>query len=663
MIESHKTENIRNFCIIAHIDHGKSTLADRFLEFTETVSKEKMRNQFLDQMDLERERGITIKLQPVRMIYKIKNPKFNLETNPGQNPKQIQNPNGQNSKQIKSFENLNLEFKNYLEFSASGLEFADLEYILNLIDTPGHVDFNYEVSRSLAAVEGAILLVDASQGVQAQTLANLHLALEQNLVIIPVINKIDLPNARVEEVKEELSKLLNINKEKILECSAKSGIGVEKILEEVIKKIPPPSGDVKKPLRALIFDSKFDDYKGVIVYVRMVDGEIKRGDKIKFFATKQESEIIEVGVFLPQLKVKENLKAGEIGYLATGLKEVSKCKVGDTVIKFHEDGAFIKPLTGYKEIKPMVFAGIYCKEGTHFQKLRESLEKLKLTDASLFFEPESSSALGYGFRCGFLGMLHLEIIKERLKREYNLDLIITTPSVAYKIGLKTFDNAQAPKEIVIKSPQEFPDPSKILFIEEPWMKIEIIVPSSYMGAVMNFVQEARGKYVSLEYLISNNLASRIILKYEIPLSSLLFDFYDKLKSVSSGYASLNYDLFDYQKADLIKLDILVANKKVEPLARLVYKDESYQIGRRITESLKNVLPRQLFEVKIQAAIGGKIIASDRIPPLRKDVTAKLYGGDVTRKMKLLEKQKKGKKKMKTFGKVAIPPEAYIALLK
>jgi len=603
--------NIRNFCIIAHIDHGKSTLADRFLEFTKTIPKEKMRNQFLDQMDLERERGITIKLQPVKMVYNL----------------------------------------------------GSKIYHLNLIDTPGHVDFNYEVSRSLAAVEGAILLVDASQGVQAQTLANLHLALEQNLVIIPVINKIDLPNARVEDAKEELSKLLNIGKEEILECSAKSGMGIEKILEEVVKKIPAPSGDIKKPLRALTFDSKFDEYKGVIIYIRVVDGEIKRGDKIKFFATKQDSETIEVGIFLPQLKAEDNLKAGEIGYLATGLKEVSKCKVGDTVVKFYEDNSSITPLAGYKEIKPMVFAGIYCKEGTNFQKLRESLEKLKLTDASLSFEPESSSALGYGFRCGFLGMLHLEIIKERLKREYNLDLVITTPSVAYKIGLKTSDSIQAKKEIIIKSPQEFPDPSKILFIEEPWMKIEIIVPSSYMGAVMNFVQEARGKYVSLEYLTSNNLASRIILKYEIPLSSLLFDFYDKLKSVSSGYASLNYDLFDYRRADLIKLDILVANKKVEPLSRLVYKDESYQIGRKIVESLKNVLPRQLFEVKIQAAIGGKVIASDRIPPLRKDVTAKLYGGDITRKMKLLEKQKKGKKKMKSFGKVDIPPEAYMAVLK
>ncbi|TSC95435.1 MAG: GTP-binding protein LepA [Parcubacteria group bacterium Athens1014_10] len=625
-------ENIRNFAIISHIDHGKSTLADRFLELTGTIAKDKMQAQFLDQMDLERERGITIKLQPVKMLYKVRSPKSEIR-----NSKQIQNPNNQNLKQ-------------------SNLEFADSEYILNLIDTPGHVDFNYEVSRSLAAVEGAVLLVDATQGIQAQTLANLHLALEQNLVIIPVVNKIDMPNASIDETKEELSKLLNINKEEILECSAKLGTGVEKILESIIKKVPAPKEEKEKSLQALIFDSEFDDYKGVIAYVRIFDGQVKRGDKIKFLANQKECESLEVGIFNPKLISKDILKTGEIGYIATGLKEIEKCKVGDTIALLSSK---VKQLKGYKEIKPMVFAGIYCKQGSDFQKLRNSLEKLKLNDASLFFEPESSPALGYGFRAGFLGMLHLEIIQERLRREYNLDLIITTPSVAYKIAFK--DDSK----ITIKSPQEFPDPSKVSFIEEPVMKIEIITPSQYMGRIMDLLKEKRGEFISSQYLAfeAGSRDKRLILEYKIPLSSLLYDFYDKLKTVSSGYASLNYEFLEYKKVDLVKVDILVAEDKVEPLSTLVYRDKSYQIARKIVDSLKDVLPRQMFEVKIQAAIGGKVIAAERISALRKDVIAKLYGGDVTRKMKLLEKQKKGKKKMKKIGKVDIPPQAYIAILK
>lgn len=603
-------EKIRNFAIISHIDHGKSTLADRFLEITNTISKDKMQAQFLDQMDLERERGITIKLQPVRMIYKMKNPKSE----------------------------------------------TDSEYILNLIDTPGHVDFNYEVSRSLAAVEGAVLLVDATQGIQAQTLANLHLALDQKLTIIPVINKIDMPSAKVEEAEEELSKLLNIDKKEILRCSAKLGTGVDEILKRIVEKVPPPLENTEKPLRALVFDSEFDEYKGVIAYVRVFDGQVKKGDKINFFATQKEADGLEVGIFIPKLLSKDILRAGEIGYIATGLKEIEKCKVGDTIFSLNSE---IMPLQGYKEIKPMVFAGIYCKQGSDFQKLRNSIEKLKLNDASLSFEPESSPALGYGFRAGFLGMLHLEIIQERLRREYNLDLIITTPSVAYKIKLKTG------KQIIIKSPQEFPDPSEILYVEEPQMKIEIITPSQFMGRVMDLIKEKRGDFISSQYLTfgAAGQEKRLILEYLIPLSSLLYDFYDKLKTVSSGYASLNYEFFDYQKVELVKVDILVASEKVEPLTILVYKDRSYQAARRIVEALKDVLPRQMFEVKIQAAIGGKIIASERISAMRKDVLAKLYGGDVTRKMKLLEKQKKGKKKMKTMGKVDIPPEAYIAVLK
>jgi len=594
--------NIRNFCIIAHIDHGKSTLADRFLELTKTVEKRKMKQQLLDTMDLEQERGITIKLQPVRMEYQ--------------------------------------------------------DHILNLIDTPGHVDFTYEVSRSLAAVEGAILLVDATQGIQAQTLANYYLALEQNLTIIPIINKIDLPNARPDEITTELAQLLKCKLTDILQVSAKTGRGVEKILDKIIAEIPAPQIESGN-LRALIFDSVYDDYKGVVAYVRLINGSLKAGDKIYLLGTQTPSEVLEVGYFKPNLIKSNSLKTGEIGYIVTGLKNLSSCRVGDTLA----DDKKSPPLKGYKEIQPMVFAGIFCKEGIEPKELREGLEKIHLTDASLFFEPENSPALGPGFRCGFLGLLHLEIIQERLRREYDLDLVVTAPSVAYKIKIKN-------TEKIIHSPQELPNPNELEEIQEPWVKINIITPKAYLGNLMKLAAEKRGIYLNTEHLTPE----RIILHYELPLSSILTDFYDKLKSVSSGYASLNYSLIGYRPCDVERLDILVAEDLVDSLATIVYKDEAYSVGRKITESLKEVLPRQMFEIKIQAVLnydktgknkGGKIIASSRISAMRKDVTAKLYGGDVTRKRKLLEKQKRGKKKMRGLGKgkVNIPTEAYLAVLK
>ncbi len=589
-------DKIRNFCIIAHIDHGKSTLADRLLESTNTIQKREMREQVLDMMDLERERGITIKLQPARMDY--------------------------------------------------------AGSILNLIDTPGHVDFNYEVSHSLAAVEGALLLVDATQGIQAQTLGNLYLAMEQSLTIIPVINKIDLANAEIEKTKEEIISLLGCREEEIILASGKTGKGVEEVLESVVKKVPSPNGEADKPLRALIFDSKYDDYKGVVAYVRVRDGEIKRGDKMFLMAGKVESEVLEVGYFKPQFVPTDKLSTGEIGYIVTGLKEIEKCRVGDTVTA-SISRAEVSALPGYKEVKPMVFAGVFCKEGNDFPKLREAMLKLKLNDASLTFETEQSKALGFGFRCGLLGLLHLEILEERIRREYNLDVIITVPSVAYKITDRK-GNAE-----IVKSPLEFPDPTFIEIVEEPWIKIDVVSPSQYLGGIMQLVQEKRGVYINTEYLE----ADRIIIHYEVPLSAILVDFYDKLKSVTSGYGSLNYEFLGYKKTDVVKMDILVAGESVEALSTIVYEDIVHDAGRRIVEALKKVLPRQMFEVKIQAAIGGKIVASEHLPAMKKDVTAKLYGGDVTRKRKLLEKQKKGKKKMKALGKVDIPPEAFMAVLK
>ncbi len=599
--------NIRNFCIISHIDHGKSTLADRFLELTNTVAKEKMKPQYLDRMPLERERGITIKLQPATMIWR--------------------------------------------------------NYILNLIDTPGHVDFSYEVSRSLVAVEGAILLVDASQGIQAQTLANLYLAQEQGLRVIPVINKIDLPNIDLNPVKKELANLTGVNPEEIICISAKKGKGIENVLQTVIEQVPAPKDKSNDFLQALIFDSYFDEYKGVVAFVRIFNGSIQAGDKIKFLATGIETSVLEVGIFNPDLKKKKILSAGQIGYIITGLKDIEKCRVGDTIALSDQE---IKPLTGYQEPQSMVFAGLYSKQGGQPEKLRWALIKLKLNDASLIFEPEHSLALGFGFRVGFLGLLHLDIVQERLKREYGLDLTIASPSVAYQIWLKNKKESE-----VIHSPSGLPDSSQIDKIQEPWMKVDIITPQTYLGSIMDLLNTSpqgtkpRINFVSLEYLGQQGSGSlaRVIIHSEMPLSLLLADFYDKLKSVSRGYASYSYQFLEYRPAEVVKLDILVAGESVDQLATIVYKDWAYQVGRKIVKALKEILPRQLFEVKLQAAVGGRILAAEKIAPLRKDVTAKLYGGDVTRKKKLLAKQKKGKKRLMKFGKVNIPSEAYLAIMK
>ncbi|MFH1598249.1 MAG: translation elongation factor 4 [Patescibacteria group bacterium] len=585
---------IRNFCIIAHIDHGKSTLADRFLELTGTIPKNKMKEQVLDRLDLERERGITIKLQPVRMQYQ--------------------------------------------------------GYELNLIDTPGHVDFTYEVSRSLAACEGALLLVDVTQGIQAQTLANLYLALAQGLKIIPVVNKIDLPNAEVKKTVKEMSHLLGVPANEVIQVSAKTGSNVKSVLQEVIKSVPAPTGQVAKPARALIFDSFFDEYRGVVAYVRVFDGQFKAGDKIDLLGTNKSSEVMELGFLSPDLKSCADLQAGEIGYIVTGLKEVAACRVGDTIAP---SGSSLEALPGYKEVKSMVFAGIFCKEGHNYGKLREAVEQLRLQDAAFNFEPFQAAALGFGFRCGFLGLLHLEIISERLKREFDLDLITTVPTVAYHVSLT---NGKKP---TITSAQDWPDPSQIKAVEEPWTKVDIVSPTTYLGGIMQLVQENKGVYKNTEYLDKE----RAILHYQIPLSFLLVDFYDKLKSVSQGYASLNYEFLEYRPTQVVKMDIVVAEEKIEALSIIVYQNEAYRTGRVITKKLSDSLPRQLFEIKIQAALGGKVIASERISPMRKDVTAKLYGGDVTRKMKLLKKQKKGKKRMQQQGKINIPPEAYLAVLK
>ncbi len=579
-----------------------------------------MKEQLLDQMELERERGITIKLQPVRMKYRL----------------------------VES-QKLKVESQDKIH---------DSEYILNLIDTPGHVDFTYEVSRSLAATEGAVLLVDATKGIQAQTLANLYLALDQDLVIIPVVNKIDLKNAMTEKVTAEISELLGVNPEEVIQISAKRGTNIEEVLKAVVEKVPPPKRELEKPLRALVFDSVYDSYKGIIAYVRIVDGQIKPFEKIKMMVAQTETEALEIGVFKPQLKKTDLLQAGEIGYIATGLKEIDKCRVGDTITSPKNIGDkksidAVKPLSGYKEIKAVVFASIYPTEGGDYLELRAALEKLKLNDAALSFEPESSPSLGRGFKCGFLGMLHLEIIAERLSREYDLDLIVTTPSVEYKI-IKTDEKMKS-----IFSPADLPDPSLIKEIQEPWAKLEIITPQEYLGQVMNFTENYRVEYKNTDYLTS----SRIILTYEIPLSDIIVDFHDGLKSASSGFASLNYELIGYRPGKLIKLDILVAEEKVNAFSRIVPEEDASLIGRKTAERLKDLVPRQNFAIAVQAAIGGKIIARETIRPFRKDVTAKLYGGDVTRKRKLLEKQKKGKKRMRSFGRVEIPQEAFVAVLR
>jgi GTP-binding protein LepA len=542
-------------------------------------------------------------------------------------------------------------------------------FILNLIDTPGHVDFNYEVSRSLAAVEGAVLLVDATQGVQAQTLGNLYLALEQNLVVIPVINKIDLPNAQIERTKSEIVHLLGCDEDDILLVSAKTGQGVPELLQAIVERVPAPEIPLTSPfdkggdrgiLQALIFDSKYDEYRGVVAYVRVFGGEVKTHDKIRFMAQDIETEVLEVGYFKPGFVPAAKLCAGEIGYIVTGLKEVSGCRVGDTITSSQSivhSSQSVEPLPGYKEVKPMVFAGIFPKEGAEFQKLREAVAKLKLNDAAFSFEPEHSTALGFGLRCGFLGLLHLEIVKERLRREYGLELVVTIPSVAYKLKEKSG------AKNVIKGALELPDQSRIEKIEEPWVRADILTPNAYIGALMQLVLEKRGIYKNTEYLTAEGVGDRVILHYEMPLSAILTDFYDKLKSASSGYASLSYEFLDYRPADIVRLDILVAEEKTEALSSLVIKDEAYRVGRQIVETLRKAIPKQIFEVKIQAALGGTIIAAERLPALRKDVLAKMSGGDVTRKMKLLEKQKKGKKRLKAGGHVDIPTEAYLAVLK
>lgn len=597
-------KSVRNFAILAHIDHGKSTLADRMLEVTQTVDKRKMKDQILDGMDIERERGITIKLQPVTMDYK--------------------------------------------------------GYQLNLIDTPGHVDFSYEVSRSLAAVETAVLLVDCTQGIQAQTLANLYLALEQDLTIIPVVNKIDLPAANVPKTKNEIIKLLGCSEDEIICASGKTGAGVEEVLDAVIKYGHAPKGnETAKQPRALIFDSKYDEYKGVVAYVRIFDGVIKKKDKIRLIATAAESEVLDIGIFRPDYFSTGQLESGSIGYIVTGFKTVGECRVGDTITFPYEAGDKPEPLPGYKEVKPMVFAGIFPSEGDNLQDLREAMEKLKLNDSALAYEPEHSEALGFGFRCGFLGLLHLEIFQERLRREYNLDIIVTIPSVAYKVLKK------GGEEEIIRTPQKLSDPSELLSIEEPWVSLDIITPKEYMGNIIKLAQEKRGVYKNTEYISVETDQPRVLLHYEIPMAAILTDFYDKIKSVSAGYASINYDYLDYRPADVVKLDILVAEDIVESLATIVYRDDAFRQGKDIVNILKDTLPRQMFVIKIQAAIGGKIIAAERLSAMRKDVTAKLYGGDVSRKRKLLEKQKKGKKKMMAAGKgsVDIPPDTFVKILK
>jgi len=606
METSLRQQNIRNFCIIAHIDHGKSTLADRLIDLTHTVEKRKMKDQMLDQMDLERERGITIKLQPVQMHH----------------------------------------------------TYQGVEYMLNLIDTPGHVDFHYEVSRSLAAVEGAILLVDATKGVQAQTLANLYLAVEQGLEIIPVINKIDLPNAQVEKTKKEIVHVLGCKEEDILLASGKTGMGVEKVLERVIERTPAPGGHEGVPLRALIFDSIYNTYKGVVAYVKVVDGTVKRDDVLHMLGTEKEGVTVEVGLFHPNLVATDILRAGDIGYIATGLKAVADCRVGDTVTwkKKERDQTVVERLPGYKEIRPAVYASMYPVDGDDYTLMRDALDKLKLNDAAFTFEPESNQALGRGFRCGFLGLLHLEIIQARLEREFNLVPTITTPSVVYEMKIRGEES-----NIALYSPVDLPDPASIEAMYEPYVALSIVVPSEYLGGVLQLCQSIRALYKNTEYIDEE----RVLLSFEAPLMDVIVNFHDDLKSASSGYASMNYEMIGYRESDVIKLDILVANEPVDAFARMVPKRDAHSEGKRVVEKLKEVLPRQNFAVALQAAIGGKVIARETIAAYRKDVTGYMYGGDFSRKKKLLEKQKKGKKKAKEMGqgRVSIPSSAFLAVLK
>ncbi|MDW8181279.1 MAG: translation elongation factor 4 [Anaerolineae bacterium] len=593
-------EHIRNFCIIAHVDHGKTTLADRLLERTGTIQPRNGMELVLDSMDLERERGVTIKASAVRMHYTARDGRT---------------------------------------------------YELNLIDTPGHVDFSYEVGRAMAACEGAVLLVDATQGIEAQTLANLYLAMEHDLVIIPVINKIDLPAARPDEVAREIAELLGIPESEILRISAKLGIGVEEVLEAVVQRVPPPQGDPERPLQALIFDSHYDPYKGVIAYVRVVNGRLEMGRKIMVMSTGVTGEPVEIGVFTPDLSPTGRLEAGEVGYVATGLKSVRECRVGDTITT--ADRPAPEPLPGFRPPKPMVFASFYPSEGEDYEVLREALEKLQLNDAALVFQPETSQALGFGFRCGFLGMFHMEIVQERLEREYGLDIVATAPSVEYEVLLR---NGQVK---TITRPSDLPDPSHIQEIREPWMKVTLITPADYIGPVMDLITSRRGVYQNMTYLDPR----RVMIEAEVPLAELIIDFYDQLKSRTRGYASMDYTFVGYRAGDLVKLEILVHGQPVDALALIVHRDQAYHKGHALVEKLKEVIPRQLFDVAVQAAVGGRIIARATIKAMRKDVLAKCYGGDVTRKRKLLEKQKEGKKRLKMIGRVEVPQEAFLAVLK
>ncbi|MEE3381972.1 MAG: translation elongation factor 4 [Succiniclasticum sp.] len=592
-------DHIRNFSIIAHIDHGKSTLADRLIEMTGTLQKREMEDQILDSMDLERERGITIKDQAVRCFYTAKDGE---------------------------------------------------EYMLNFIDTPGHVDFNYEVSRALAACEGALLVIDASQGIEAQTLANTYLALDNDLEIIPVINKIDLPSADPDKVKKEIEDVIGIDASESILCSAKTGEGVDDILEAIVHRIPAPSGDENAPLKALVFDSKFDSYKGVLLYLRLYDGMVKKGMKIRMYSTGAEYEVTEVGIFKPNPENVDVLTAGEVGFLAASIKTVGEARVGDTVT----DAAHPcdTPLPGYRKATPMVFCGLYPLENTDYDNLRDALEKLQLNDASLLFEPETSTALGFGFRCGFLGLLHMDVIKERLEREYKLDLITTAPNVVYQIHKTNGDI------VLVDNPSSFPDPTTIASVEEPYVTATIIVPKDYVGAVMELSQEKRGEYQNMTYLDED----RVMIHYALPLSEIIYDYFDRLKSCSRGYASLDYELAGYRPSDLVKVDILLNGDPVDALSAIVHRENAQAQGRKLVERLRSLIPRQQFQIPVQAAIGNKIIAREDVAALRKDVLAKCYGGDISRKRKLLEKQKAGKKRLKQVGTVELPQEAFMAIL-
>ncbi len=591
--------HIRNFSIVAHIDHGKSTLADRILELTDTVEKREMVSQMLDTMDLERERGITIKLNAVQLIYHAKNGE---------------------------------------------------DYLFHLIDTPGHVDFSYEVSRSLAACEGAVLVVDAAQGVQAQTLANVYLALDNDLEILPVLNKVDLPSAQPDVVKEEIENLIGLDCSQAVEISAKSGLNVDKVLEEIVEKLPAPSGDANAPLQALVFDSFYDSYRGIIAFVSVKNGVLKPKDKIQFMATGAEYEVIEVGVRTPKEVIKDQLTTGEVGWISAAIKNIEDVRVGDTIT--HVNTPAKEPLKGYREMNPMVYCGLYPVDNARYDDLKEALSKLKLNDASLQFEPETSQALGFGFRCGFLGLLHMDVVEERLEREFNLDLIATSPSVIYHV-FKTDGTMEA-----IDNPAALPPAQNIDHIEEPYVSAEIMVPKEYVGAMMDLCQKKRGEYVDLQVLDD----IRMLMKYELPLSEIIFDFFDKMKSCTKGYASLDYEISGYRESKLVKMDILLNGQIIDALSTIVYKDFAYHRGNAMTIKLKEIIPKQQFEIPVQAAIGGKVIARTNIKALRKNVLAKCYGGDISRKKKLLEKQKEGKKRMKMVGSVEIPQEAFMAVL-